>query len=142
MNFYLAANVSLQNLIGYINIYGVKVSNTNPLIDNIGLLNLDYDSLFTALFTDIVSDFNIEYENGYPLANIDPRIGFAGTMFTNTTATPFQENGFIYAGFTFISDTSSPTFRMEEKFGEHYNEDLRDLIKDLCFWVIRSFSWW
>ena len=47
------------------------------------------------------------------LRSLDPNVGFIANMFTNSTINPTQEDGFVYAGFTFFIDApaSVPALR-------------------------------
>jgi len=97
-------NATLRNFVAYLNIPSLSVSGTKVSQDKIGVFARDYDKLFTSAFTVVTDEINISMEAGYPLSKLNDNIGFISSMITNTTITPFQMDGFMYAGFTYFTD--------------------------------------
>jgi hypothetical protein len=60
----------------------------------------DYNVLFTSILQNFANDINIEYQAGYPLANIDPVFGLVGGLLKDTTFTPYVQDNYLFGGFS------------------------------------------
>jgi hypothetical protein len=64
----------------------------------------DYDSLLTAVLNSFVTNFNMSHADGIDLTKKIPTLKFVAGMLQATLLTPFQEQGFLYGGFKWITD--------------------------------------
>jgi len=63
-----------------------------------------YDDELKAVGAAVQSSFNTEFENGWPLANLNPMLAMAAGLIKNTTATPFVTDSWLWAGFEMQAD--------------------------------------
>ena len=52
------------------------------------------------------SDFNTTHQNGWDLKE-NPNIKFLSYVLVKTAITPFQQEGYMFAGFSFLSDLAT-----------------------------------
>lgn len=104
MDLDMSANITMQNLIVYPQVTDISVHNTNKTHDIVGMYAHDFNTLFTQILKKTVYDINLQYQGGWPLANINPMIGMIGGLLKNTTVTPFVTDGWMYAGFEMQAD--------------------------------------
>jgi hypothetical protein len=100
-------NVSIKDFIVYGKVYDNNVHGVKIVHDAFGLYSRNYDALFTTLIQTQINNINNKFANGYDLRQLNQNIGFIAGMFINSTVTPFQEDGFLYAGLTFFTDSQT-----------------------------------
>lgn len=64
----------------------------------------NYDLMFNGIIDDLLFDFNWKHQNGIDFKEKYPTLKFIAGMLRNSVITPFEEDEFIYAGFSWISD--------------------------------------
>ena len=95
----------MHNMVVYPQVSHARVVNVRTVKDSIGLRkshNLDGELYNIA--QSLKSQFNAQYRAGYPLANINPTLGMIGGILKNTTISPFEQNGWVLAGFEMQAD--------------------------------------
>ena len=70
----------------------------------------NYDALFTMAFQSQLLVITNDYAQGIDIAQVFPQVGMISGMLLNTTVTPFQEDGYLYAGFTFLTDAETHNY--------------------------------
>lgn len=114
MDFDLAANISMQNMVIFPQISDISVHNTNKTYDIVHMYAHDYNALFTQIFKKTAYDINLQYQKGFPLANINPVFGMITGLLKNTTVSPFISDGWLYAGFEMQADLpTEPVHELE-----------------------------
>jgi hypothetical protein len=71
--------------------------------DNIGLATYDFKQVFTPILDSFVDNFNAEHVPN-DLSKKIPTIKFVAGLLMKTLLTPYQEDGFLFGGFKWISD--------------------------------------
>ena len=97
-------NMTLKDFVVYPNIKEVFTENAVVKKDNIGMLAHNYNVLFTSILKNFANDMNVKYAKGYPLANLNPVFGMLSGLIKNFTVTPYQEDNYLYAGFSMQAD--------------------------------------
>jgi len=64
----------------------------------------DYNNLLTNILIDYTFDFNTTHEDGIDLKAMFPILKKVNHVLKASTLTPFEENEFLYGGFSFITD--------------------------------------
>jgi len=63
----------------------------------------NYDALLTSVLHNFVFDFNESHQNGIDLKK-NLTVKFVAGLLRQSIITPYQQDGFIYGGFKWISD--------------------------------------
>ena len=113
LNLEAHANLTLFDFIVYPNIKEIFAENTVVVKDNIGMYAHNYNILFTSILKNFANDINIQYAKGYPLANLNPTIGFLGGLIKQFTVTPYVLGNYLYAGFSMQADLPTATGPVE-----------------------------
>jgi len=104
LNLLMAANVTLQDFILYPKINNIQVANTVVVQDNIGMYAHNYNTLFSSILQNFANDINIQYQAGWPLANIDPVFALIGGLLKDVIVTPYVKENYLYGGFSMQAD--------------------------------------
>ena len=72
--------------------------------DLVGIQDDDFNEILSNILQTVVADWNEQYKDGYDLKKKVPILKFVSGMFKNFILTPNQEQGFIYGGFSWLSD--------------------------------------
>ena len=65
----------------------------------------DYDSYLSLVADSFVENINQEWQEPWDLAVLNETIGFIRSMIAETHVTPYVQDGFIYAGFSYFMDS-------------------------------------
>lgn len=63
----------------------------------------DYDVLLSSVLNSFVYDFNTTHADGIDLTH-NVTVKFVAGLLRKSLITPFEEDGFLFAGFKWISD--------------------------------------
>ena len=97
-------NLTIKDFIAYPVVNEVFTSNAAVAKDNVGMFSHNYNILFTSILKNFANDMNMKYTKGYPLANLNPVFGLVGGLLKNFTVTPFQQDNYLFAGFSMQAD--------------------------------------
>jgi hypothetical protein len=104
LNLEAHANVTVADFVVYPNVKQIYAANTKVVTDNVGLMAHNYNVLFTSVLENFANDFNMKYQKGYPLANIDPTFGMLSGLLKDMVITPYMEENYLFAGFSMNAD--------------------------------------
>ena len=98
------ATLTMHDLVFFPNITEVDIHNFQIDFTNMHMYNHTYPPLINALFRSEAKQFDEKWKNGWPLANLNPMIGFLTGWFKNTTMREGPVDGYLYAGFSMQQD--------------------------------------
>jgi len=90
----------MKDLIFYPNITETYIHNFHVDYTSMTMYNHTYEPLVNALFGSEAKQFNQKWKDGWPLASLDPRIGFLTGWLKNTTLREGPAPGYLFAGFS------------------------------------------
>lgn len=64
----------------------------------------NYHDLFNNLVASQLNDLSEDYANGYDLSALNENVGFLAGMFTDFLVSPFEQDEFMFLGFSFFTD--------------------------------------
>jgi len=97
-------NISCENFKVDVQVTKSMVRDVEVRNNNLGEFFLDYKGLLNAALGVAVNDFNTQYRKGIDLTKVIKALSFASGMLMHTVITPFQVDGYLYAGFSWLSD--------------------------------------
>jgi hypothetical protein len=103
MSLQVVLNATFDDFLISANLSDPMIANTEVLTDNIGMIYHDYDAVFTGALEAFVYDFNTSHANGWNLKS-NQIVGFVAGLIRKTIISPFIQNGYLFAGFRWISD--------------------------------------
>ena len=74
------------------------------MVDNVGMFYHNYDALLTNVLNGLAYDFNTTHASGIDLTKNNLTLKFISGLVRASIITPFQEDGFLFAGFKWITD--------------------------------------
>jgi hypothetical protein len=96
-------------------IVSAHVNNVRVVKDKVGLRSThSLDHELSVIAGSLQGQFNAQFHNGWPLANINPTLGMIAGLLKNTTATPYKVDGWLYCGFEMQADL--PTQESDAEF--------------------------
>jgi len=99
----IVLNATVTDFLINLQVEDHSISNTKIVQDNIGMFYHNYDALLTSVLHNFVFDFNESHQNGIDLKK-NLTVKFVAGLLRQSIITPYQEDGFIYGGFKWISD--------------------------------------
>lgn len=104
--FNLQANMhaTMENFVVKAAFTETSIKDVLVLKDNVGFGYHDYDYLFNFISQYLVDQFNFGYKDGFDLKKLSTTLGFVAGLVRDTIFTPFTDDEFIFAGFSWISD--------------------------------------
>lgn len=103
MNFEMAGNMTMKDLVFYPEVQELTIENTYVRKDHIGLEG-DFNKIFETLAHNYFDAFNTKWEKGWSITNIDPALGMLTGLLKNTTLTPYVQDNWMYGGFSMQAD--------------------------------------
>ncbi len=103
MSLMLVLNATFDKFVIYAQVSEQSVSDTQVLVDNVGMFYHDYDELLTSVINAVVYDFNTTHAKGIDLTK-NTTVKFVAGLLRQTLLTPFEKDEFLFGGFRWISD--------------------------------------
>jgi len=110
MNFEMAGNMTMKDLVFYPSVQEMNIENTYVKRDHIGLEG-DFNKIFETIAKDYFNAFNTKWVKGWSITNIDPALGMLTGLLKDTTLTPYVQDNWMYGGFSMQADL--PTLEEE-----------------------------
>lgn len=103
MNFEVAANMTMKDLVFYPSFQKIDIENTYVKRDHIGIEG-DFNKIFETIAQDYFTAFNTKWVKGWSITNIDPALGMLTGLLKDTTLTPYIQDNWMYGGFSMQAD--------------------------------------
>jgi len=102
----LVLNATWNNFVINQQINHTAIANTKLTFDNLGTVSkhADLNAELNDVILSVVNDFNTEHSEGLDIGEIIPTVKFVRGLMAKSIVTPYQEDGFVFAGFRWISD--------------------------------------
>lgn len=102
----LVLNATWNNFVINSQINEAAVANTELTLDDLGTVSkhADLNTELNDVIQSVVKDFNTEHSEGLDFGEIIPTVKFVRGLMAKSIVTPYQEDGFVFAGFRWISD--------------------------------------
>ena len=106
-------NLTLTDFVIFPIFENVAVANVQVLEDQIDLGQHDFDQTFNGILSSLKTEWNDEYQKGWPLSNIDPRLSMITGLIKNSTLSPYVADGWLYGGFSMQADLPTDPHTLE-----------------------------
>jgi len=112
MNFEMAGNMTMKDLVFYPEVQELTIENTYVRKDHIGIEG-NFNKIFEEIAHSYFDAFNAKWAKGWSITNIDPALGMLTGLLKDTTLTPYVQDNWMYGGFSMQADL--PTLEYVEQ---------------------------
>jgi hypothetical protein len=92
----------------------------------------DYDMFLSIVVQAAVENINLEWNTPYNFEEIDPTFQFIRGMIVHTRLTPFIQDEFLYAGFSYFLDSTVQTkqqvLRINDRIAKNQKETITQFL--------------
>lgn len=100
-----AVNAKIENFYVLMNVKEAKITGTKLIVNKIGMYDRDYDDFLQLIVDTYVNNINNQFsKKPYDLGLFDHTLTFARMLVQDFRLSPFVQDEFIYAGFTYFLD--------------------------------------
>lgn len=105
MSLELVMNATFNNFLISSQFTEASVKNTVVTQDFIGASNAkDLNQVFATVVSAFTDNYNAKHASGWDFKELVPTVKFVSGLIAKTIVTPYQQDGFLFGGFRWISD--------------------------------------